>query len=286
MLIHHLILTYTRALQVALKFVAIKIKLANPNQLRIVAYHDIPPEKEGAFFDQLKFLQEGWNIISPDIFEKMVTGKTPIKGRNLLFTFDDGFYSNYVIAEKYLNPMGVKAIFFVISDFVKIQDFSKARKFIAKNIMLSTDLDDIPKHCRNMQWQDLDTLLQQGHTIGCHTKSHARLSNITSSKELKYEILSCSSEILDNLDVKVRHFAYPFGDSSSFSKEACKIANNHFSFVYSGVRGENRENSKATIVFRDAAGSPIFSNKLLSVFLDGFIDFRYKKSRNKLEKWR
>ena len=58
MLIHHLILTYTRALQVALKFVAIKIKLANPNQLRIVAYHDIPPEKEGAFFDQLKFYRK------------------------------------------------------------------------------------------------------------------------------------------------------------------------------------------------------------------------------------
>ena len=61
----------------------------------------------------------------------MISGKIPIIGNNLLITFDDGLASNRVVAEKILNPMGIKAIFFIISEFAKIKKPSEARKFVS-----------------------------------------------------------------------------------------------------------------------------------------------------------
>ncbi len=285
MSVYHWLLTYSRIFQRVFRGIAVKIGLLSPNRLRVVVYHDIPLQKEKEFAAQLSFLQKNWKIISPYEFEKMFSGEAPIKGDNLLITFDDGFYSNYIVAEKFLNPMGIKAIFFIISDFAKIKNLSKSHQFIAKNITPSTDLSNIPTHCKNMQWRDLSSLIKQGHTIGCHTKTHARLSKCVSDKELQDEILSCSSEISNNLNIKVRHFAYPFGNVDSFSKSAYAISKQAFPFIHSGVRGKNRKSSKTTPIFRDAAGSPIFNNSLLSSFLDGFVDFKYRKARNTLRKW-
>ena len=41
-----------------------------------------------------------------------------------------------------------------------------------------------------MTWSNLNELLNMGHMIGIHGKSHKRLSSIRNSKELKNEIIS------------------------------------------------------------------------------------------------
>mgnify|MGYP006188300039 CR=1 FL=1 len=162
---------------------------------------------------------------------------------------------------------------------------TESHKFISKNISPSIDIQDIPSDCKNMNWKELDDLLSQGHTIGCHTKSHARLSQIYSDEDLQDEILSCSIEIREKLNIEVKHFAYPFGNVNSFSKKALEISKQVFPFIHSGVRGENIKSNKTALIFRDAAGSPIFNNNLLSSFLDGFVDLKYKKARNILKNW-
>jgi hypothetical protein len=44
----------------------------------------------------------------------MISGNEPIQDNNLLITFDDGLISNRIVAEKILNPMGIKAIFLLL----------------------------------------------------------------------------------------------------------------------------------------------------------------------------
>lgn len=56
----------------------------------------------------------------------MLAGDETINGRNLLLSFDDGFASNRDVAEKILNPLDIKALFFVVSDFVNLKDCREA----------------------------------------------------------------------------------------------------------------------------------------------------------------
>ena len=86
--------------------------IASNDSLRVLIYHDIAPYDYDSFEKQLRWLSRSWNFITPEQFSAMVSGHEKIKGRNLLITFDDGFLSNRIVAEKILNPMRIKAIFF------------------------------------------------------------------------------------------------------------------------------------------------------------------------------
>ena len=88
------------------------------DSLRVIAYHDIPHNQKESLIVQLNWIKTQWNILSPAQFESMILGDEPIIGDNILITFDDGFMSNRIVADEILKPMGIKAIFFVVSDFV------------------------------------------------------------------------------------------------------------------------------------------------------------------------
>ena len=289
---HHQLLIITRPIQKVVRQIGCKLGFISSNRLRVLLYHDVPIDEEDTFYKQLAWLKKDWNIVTPLQFEEMILGKIPIIGNNLLITFDDGLASNRVVAEKILNPMGIRAIFFIISEFAKIKEPSDARQFASDHIIPDSNILDIPKQWRNLQWSDLTDLIEQGHTIGHHTKTHKRLSECNSKAELEEEMLLSSREIELNLGIKISHFEFTFGDIDSFSKEALLLASSQFDFVYSGLRGNNINHTSPTAIRRDAAASQylnneykILNNKLLGAFLDGFADFRYIDPRRKLDSW-
>ena len=108
---HHQLLIITRPIKKVIHQIGCKLGFINPNRLRVLLYHDVPSNEEISFYNQLVWLKKNWNIVTPLEFEEMITGKIPIIGNNLLITFDDGLLSNRVVAEKILNPLGIKAIF-------------------------------------------------------------------------------------------------------------------------------------------------------------------------------
>ena len=288
---HHQFLIITRPIQKLVRQIGCKLGFTSPNRLRVLLYHDIPVVEEDKLYKQLILLKKDWNFLTPLQFEKMALGEMPIEGDNLLITFDDGMFSNLAVAEKILNKLDIKAIFFVINEFIKIKDPFEARQFASKHLIPGSSINDIPKTWKNLQWDDLKKLINQGHTIGHHTKMHTRLSNCNSKNDLEDEIIISAKEIELKLGIEVKHFAYTFGDINSFSKEALVIAKSKFSFVYSGLRGNNSILTSPLAIRRDAAATQfpndykILNNKLLGAFLDGFADFRYKSSLKKLDSW-
>ena len=252
--------------------------------LRVLLYHDIAPEEHQNFERQLGWLSRHWTFISPEHFASVISGDATIQNKSLLLTFDDGFASNLTVAEKILNPMGIQALFFVVSDLVAIEDNEEARQFILRNVKLGTSMDKLPTYLSNMKWADLEALLEQGHTIGAHTRTHARLSEISSSDGLEDEIV-CSADRLENrLGVRVEHFAYTFGDLSSFSSQALRIAQKRFRYVYSSLRGNNTIGTSSFAIQRDVF-TPSDSNALVGAFLEGGADFLYRSSLNNLDDW-
>ena len=65
------------------------------------------------------------------------------------------------------------------------------KKFVKKNIFDNQKINNYEKF-KNMTIKDLKSLIKDGHTIGCHTKTHANLGFINNIAKLKTEILdSC-----------------------------------------------------------------------------------------------
>tara|TARA_B110000003_G_C16590344_1_gene511559 strand:- start:444 stop:1292 length:849 start_codon:yes stop_codon:yes gene_type:complete len=278
--LHHHIL----ALFYPIIFFFKKFSFKDSNELRVLLYHDIPKNKYDKFYNQLVFLKKSWNFISPSDFSDIISKKKILKGRNLLLTFDDGYISNKHVVEKILNPLKIKAIFFVITDFIKISDSKTARQYVSSNIYPTLKFKDVPKSYYNMNWRDLEELIKHGHSIGAHTKTHSKLSEIKTNKNLINEIVKSADEIEEKLQIKLNYFAFPFGNLESFSKDALLIANKRFDFIFSGIRGDNKNSTTKLVLHRDSI-DPTFLNFTVGSFLEGSADLYYSASQKILDSW-
>jgi len=266
------------------KILSEKIRFGNRARLRVLLYHDIPQSSFNDFSRHMGFIAKHWDFIDPALFASIIDGKEKIERDSVLLTFDDGFISNRMVAEEVLNKLGIKALFFVVSDFVDLADAAASKDFVARTICPKLSPEQVPESMLNMGWEDLEALLEQGHTIGGHTKTHARLSDIADNQVLYEEIENSADHLEQRLDVPIEHFAYTFGDLGSMSREAMMVAQNRFKYIYSGVRGNNARNIPTSLMYRDSI-APTAKNALVGSLLEGGADFRYRSSAAVLNSW-
>ena len=253
------------------------------NKLRVLILHDVPKEDIEQFSILMEWLQKRWKFITPETFELMINGSMPIIGRNLLLTFDDGFISNYNVAKSVLERLNIKAIFFVITDFINLKTPNEIKNFIFNNIQLGTNESIITDEQFSMKWEHLKNLLNEGHAIGAHTKSHKSLSKMISLDDTKIEVIDSADLIQQKLQYNIKHFAFPFGNINSINLNSYLIAISRFDFIYSGFRGNNLNNRSQSIK-RDAITTKE-SKYLIGSYLEGTCDFLYKKSFLQLTSW-
>ena len=125
-----------------------------------------------------------------------------------------------------------------------------------------------------MTIKNLKELIKNGHLIGAHSKTHANLGLINNNKKLKNEIINSAQYLEKILKIKIKHFAFTYGNYSSISKKSLKFALSQYNFIYSSLRGNNYNNFKNQIIKRDAIYLEK-GNKLLSIFLTGIVDLKY-----------
>jgi peptidoglycan/xylan/chitin deacetylase (PgdA/CDA1 family) len=252
-------------------------------RLRVLLYHDIAPVDESRFAAQLHWLSRSWRFITPDEFASILSANQEVQEDCLLLTFDDGLASNRRVAEAVLNPMGIKALFFVVSEFAALSNTDDWRSFVARNIYPALPPEEIPSHWHNMTWNDLGCLLTSGHSIGAHTARHARLSQVAND-DLAAEIVLSADALEQKLGCKIKHFAYTFGDLASFSPAALAAARSRFDFIYTGLRGINASGVPPWAIRRDAMAATD-SLALVGAFLEGGADLSYVGDLSKYESW-
>ena len=251
--------------------------------LRVIIYHDIHRTEFPFFEQQIIWLQKWWKIITPNDFHEMISGRKPIEGKNLLITFDDGFKSNYFIAKEILNPLGIKCMFFIVSDFAKISDEFESYQFSLNRMMYKEGHNYLGRSELNMNFDELTSLIADGHTIGAHTKTHANLA-ILNYDDLLIEIISSAECLEKKLNIEIKDFAYTFGNIKRFSSNAMQIASSRYEYVYSGLRGNNSVATNKRAIRRDAINA---SDSLwyVGIVLLGAYDLRYKKLLVLLDTW-
>ena len=255
-----------------------KISGVDNYQLRVLLYHNIEIEDFSKFEAQIKWIKKKWDFITPEEFEGVINRRLELKKDSILLTFDDGFESNYRVAKEILSKYEIKAIFFVVTNFISAIDRTEVEKIIEK-IFPFAKVD--ASKLSNMTWDMLKELKELGHAIGGHTKNHECLSSLNQSK-LKEEIDGSFSDLKKNLHTEPLHFAYTFGDVASFSSEALKESLKCYKYIHTGLRGYNTNISP--LVARDAVDAK-HSNWLIGSFLEGGADFMYKPSIKIIKKW-
>lgn len=240
----------------------------NNNEFRILLFHNIEEEYYEKF-DRLIFnLNKKWEIIKPEEYIiKKSTG-----GRKLLITFDDGFKSNYEIAVSILKKYNIKALFFVATDFIDGKD-------IISRIYPNLKNNHLKKY-ESMSWNNLANLLENGHHIGSHTKSHPNLPTIKED-EVEYEIYSSYEKIKNNLNYEAINFAYPFGQLKNINRKIIEIIGKKYKYIHSGLRGNNYKN-KSTLIYRDAVTMTEEYN-LVESYLNGNYDWIYNLKRKRIQ---
>ena len=106
----------------------------------------------------------------------------------VVVTFDDGWMDNYVFAFPVLKKLGITATFFVTSDHLRANAHDPER----------------------MSREQLKHLINDGFTIGTHTRTHPDLTRI-SEASAREEIAGSKADVEQALGIAVDFFAYPGG---------------------------------------------------------------------------
>ncbi len=188
--------------------------------------HHIFDDEARNFESMLKKLSERHTFLSySDAVRRVQRGD--IDGSYIALSFDDGF-KNCVRAGEIMEELGISGCFFIISSMVGEKRFEVASEFCERQL-------NVPP-IEFLDWGDVDTLLKMGHEIGCHTVTHANLSEL-SRRGLQEEV-GPALEMLTRHCGPIPHFSWPYGTFGHFSPEAAKVVFEHgFESCASAVRG-------------------------------------------------
>lgn len=120
--------------------------------------------------------------------------------RAAIITFDDGMLSQYTYAKPILDKYNFKATFYIICNSVDKEN--------------------------RMNWNNIQTLEDEGHEIGSHSMNHQRLGQL-SNNEMKYEIIE-SKRCLENKGFNVTSFSFPYNDGDNNKNIIKNIADNYY----------------------------------------------------------
>lgn len=140
--------------------------------------------------------ESGYIALSMAQLCECIEGNAPMPGKAMHITFDDGFSCVLEHAAPILQRHGFPATMFALSDRLgSTNDWMTCRGFPERTIL---------------SVNGLHALEDAGFTIGSHTRTHARLTDL-SAEGARDEISSSKSSLEDALGKPVDYFAYPFG---------------------------------------------------------------------------
>ena len=243
---------------------------------RMLLLHGIKDQEHDAFDRLVAYIVKEHGVISPAEAVEEPTDQGVVRPTwclPCLFTFDDGFASNFEIAASVLDRHGVKALFFVCPGLTELEG-DLQRRAIARQIFQGRiQTGDLPSSLRLMDWDELRSLKARGHVIGCHGMRHRRLTEI--DKEELIEEVNAAGDLLD-------WYAFAFGDIRSIDRPAIEAISRRFRYCRSGIRGANglQTNRMAFCADSLSPGAPLSYQKLL---IEGAVDIMYGRRRRALE---
>lgn len=251
----------------------------------VVVMHETPTRDETKFRNQLEWVARHFTLVDLQTFsqywQEAQHGTPKFSKPLVLFTFDDGRLSNYLVAAPVLEAFDARGVFFVIPEWVECKQ-EEARKFYYSRI----DSQPTPAHTeedwRSMNSTQIAELVRRGHSIGSHTYSHVKLVGLTGS-QLRREIVESAAKIASWTERPVDTFAWTFS-WDTISREAWDLIRQHYRFCFAPCPG--------TIVCRSDSPQLIWRKELEVRYLpsetrfmySGLVDSLWRSQRQRLKK--
>jgi len=138
----------------------------------------------------------------------------PGESEGIVICFDDGERSVYDYAFPILKKFGMKAIVFLIVDYIG-----------KKNLW---DIGPSARATQHLNWDEILKMKSWGIEFGSHTMSHCNLTRLTTTR-LEYELRE-SKRILEAKIGKVRSISYPFNRVNKVIVKRARQAGYKFGF--------------------------------------------------------
>ena len=182
----------------------------------ILMYHRFGYESGSLFVTpenfkrQMNYLKnKDYNVISLHELVRGIKSKEKFSRNTVVITVDDGFKDNFTYAYPVFKKHSFPAEIFIVAG-------------------------NIGKKKEYLNWDEINTMLEDGISFGGHTKNHAYLPSVKSEKVLWNEIAGCKRLIERNISGEVDFFCYPIGGFNDEVKKIVKKAG------YNGACTTNR----------------------------------------------
>jgi peptidoglycan/xylan/chitin deacetylase (PgdA/CDA1 family) len=173
----------------------------------ILYYHRVGPPRQGlprkgfvtpeAFRSQMGWIRRcGWSVLALDDAVAALAAGRRLARRSVVLTFDDGYIDCATYARPVLEALRFPAAFFIVSGLA------------GKTDRWSPTHGSHPE--RLMGWDDLRALRRAGFTIGSHTVTHRRLTDLA-PREAYREMAESRAQLEAHVGAPVRYLAYPQG---------------------------------------------------------------------------
>lgn len=235
--------------------------------LRVVNYHDVPPELAANFEEHLKFYSKCFVNVAEGDLRGFLKGKTwPHDKPGLILSFDDGLASHIETVAPLLEKYGFTGWFFVPAERVITRSELGLEEETTDEKRLTTD--------------DVRTL-DVNHVIGSHTTTHCRLSADLDREKLSFEIERSKSLLEEALGHDVRIFCWVGGEEFSYSKAAAGLIRDEYDLSFMTNNSVIRPGTNPLQIQRTniEAENPL---SLVRFQLAGFLDIIYSPKRRRV----
>jgi peptidoglycan/xylan/chitin deacetylase (PgdA/CDA1 family) len=182
--------------------------------VRIVQYHWVFDDELANFARQIEWLRTTFEPVSlSEAVNRLRNSRT--SGRELVVTFDDGFRTQAAKAAPLLVEAGIQACFFLITGLISAPP-AEARRICRDRLHL-------PRPVEPMTWADAERLLELGHEVGSHTRTHPNLAALDADA-LADELSGSREDLEHRLGVRPRHVSAPYGDPARFAPAVAAAA--------------------------------------------------------------
>ena len=196
----------------ALRSAAINVMSLVPKEqpsvfLRGLYCHYVFDDQRSDFERIIRGLLQIGRFVDTSTCVAMLEGRQRIDGRYFHLSFDDGFRNVFTNAVPILSDLGVPAIVFVPSAIIDA-DWQTTQQFCLQTARYAAVIE-------MMRWDDLRQMVSSGLEVGSHTRTHARLADISNDpSRLEYELAGSKRDIERALGGPCRYIAWPFGTRS------------------------------------------------------------------------
>jgi len=210
------------------------------NELIVVNYHSTPKRFIPSLETQLRFYEQSFEIVSPDILDRFFGRSSGQRERPmLLLTFDDGLKNN-LYAVDLLQKRNIKGLFSVVPGLIETAP-SRQKEYLIGNVnrVRIPGGSQSPDDFSSMTWADLKSLIGAGHVIASHSYTHRLRLSTSTPENSQYEIGESKNILESMLGCPIRSYVSPDNTLASTGETEIRLIKENYSFHFSTLPGSN-----------------------------------------------